>query len=1008
MNKFRRTRSANDLVMLPNPGPYLAKVVSQLDQSYHGGLLVQLLKMNEQGDYENELGQLFPVQYCSPFYGVTPLESARGDDGYENTQQSYGFWAVPPDVGTKVLVIFAESRSDRGFWIGCVADENMNFMVPDGRASTEITTPSTPADLKGKKLPVGEYNKHTTKTTKLDTTISAKPYNKDFTEILQIQGLLDDESRGTTTSSARRELPSAVYGMNTPGPIDKRRNSPEGSRGPTNLDAQMPYSRLGGSSFVMDDGDDKFIREVHASDGPPLYINKEINEPGGDNTIPQNELIRLRTRTGHQILLHNSEDLIYIANSRGTAWIELTSDGKIDIHAQDSISVMSDEDINFTAERDFNIEAGRNINMKASARWSDGKSVLNSKESGRIHLESQFDTNMHVGKDMRILVVKDYDLSVGDEMKTTVVDNYSLHSKTNIYQKSDNSFHQTSGHSYYLTSEASIFERVTDSIFTQVDGTINVKSTGYISFSTDSTFNTRSELTTHLESNGNFNILSSGAEIYLDSNVPDSHIYMNSQKASVGTQPGNSSKATVPTDALLITPLDTHTLPYVFPGAAKPVPYESILTRAPQHEPWSHHENQNPQAFKPEDTDREDAGELPSNDRIITPDTFLRNVAGRRSSGYVYMSGGAGLGATGSHDTAIGGRSTGSPIILNKDIYVVGDSHGVAIKKAGGFKGSPVNGATTAQIKGQVGAVPSNSTVVVSAGNNDFYRTPSSVKTQVQEVIDSLKEKNCFVIFVVFPGPIELSGPYADTYAGLKYTENYNDVRSAVASVTADKILELNTADINPTDRMKIHATQAAYKRIANEVKANAPTQILADALPTDSQIAFNSGAQGPLAKIVTKKRGLSTTVAAIFQPNFQGFIDALEDTGYEIKVLGGYANRNAVGQSQKSYHASGAAIDINPSRNGYYKPARRPVPTDMPANTGDIARRFGLGWGGEWRSCSDAMHFSAAKREGGAYNLPRNGLIPGLPPIDVSGAANKDDAAVEIQLLEDSDEAEV
>ncbi|MFM6199336.1 MAG: hypothetical protein ACKPE1_09375, partial [Dolichospermum sp.] len=64
-------------------------------------------------------------------------------------------------------------------------------------------------------------------------------------------------------------------------------------------------------SFVMDDGD---------KDG-------------------QNELVRIRTRTGHQILLHNSADLIYIANAKGTAWVELTSNGKIDIFAQDSVSI---------------------------------------------------------------------------------------------------------------------------------------------------------------------------------------------------------------------------------------------------------------------------------------------------------------------------------------------------------------------------------------------------------------------------------------------------------------------------------------------------------------------------------------------------------------------------------------------------------------------------------------------------------------------------------------------
>jgi len=143
----------------------------------------------------------------------------------------------------------------------------------------------------------------------------------------------------------------------------------------------MPFNRLGGTSFVMDDGDPAFIRASHASAGPPTYINRESGEAGGDPTIPANELVRIRTRTGHQILLHNSEDLIYIANSRGTAWIELTSNGKIDIYAADSVSIHSEGDINLKADNDVNIEAGANINLKAGA---DGRIST----GGNLHLNS--------------------------------------------------------------------------------------------------------------------------------------------------------------------------------------------------------------------------------------------------------------------------------------------------------------------------------------------------------------------------------------------------------------------------------------------------------------------------------------------------------------------------------------------------------------------------------------------------------------------------------------------
>src|SRR5210317_1766256 len=408
------TRTTSALTGVFDSGPYEAIVVNHLDTKYMGTLEVEILRYTGAGGTPERSGQVMNVKYLSPFYGVTPVKGLQENDRYQFTQKSYGMWMVPPDIGTKALCIFAEGDLNMGYWIGCIPEDYMNFMVPDGRASTERTTEQTPPNLKGAKLPVGEYNKKVEKGELIDPTLFNKPFNKDFTNVLETQGLIFDEVRGTTTSSARREVPSAVFGINTPGTKDRRQGSPKFEVGAAPEKTNAPYNRLGGHSFVMDDGDDKFIRKTHAEDGPPIYVNKEIGDLGGDETIPQNEVMRFRTRTGHQILLHNSEDLIYIGNSRGTAWIELTSDGKIDIHADDSISIMTDNDLNITAERDINFEAGRNINMKATARYSKGADTdSRGLDSGRIQFEAQHDYNLQVGKDSKITVGRDQHNGVG-------------------------------------------------------------------------------------------------------------------------------------------------------------------------------------------------------------------------------------------------------------------------------------------------------------------------------------------------------------------------------------------------------------------------------------------------------------------------------------------------------------------------------------------------------------------------------------------------------------------
>jgi hypothetical protein len=358
---------------------------------------VELLKASVSGNDPFEVGQRVNVKYCSPFYGITSYDGVTMNRGYQDSQQSYGMWFVPPDVGVKVLVIFVEGNINKGYWFGCVQAENQNFMLPDGRAATSFTDVNDDPTLRGKKLPVGEYNKKLIDNTRnlTDSTKNLKPINQRFVDILNNQGLLEDEIRGITTSSARREVPSSVFGISTPGPVDKQGNA-RGKGG-------RYYSRLGGSSFVMDDGDDKFLRKTSAATGPSEYVSRSLFDLEGDETIPHNELVRIRTRTGHQILLHNSEDLIYIGNARGTTWIEMTANGKLDIFAQDSVSIHTQTDFNFKADRDVNIEAGRNVNIKSRSNFNvESMANYNLKVGANQNIVVGSVTNLHSGANINL------------------------------------------------------------------------------------------------------------------------------------------------------------------------------------------------------------------------------------------------------------------------------------------------------------------------------------------------------------------------------------------------------------------------------------------------------------------------------------------------------------------------------------------------------------------------------------------------------------------------------
>jgi hypothetical protein len=401
-----------------NPGPFIAKVISNVDPTYMGSLQVQILR--EVGNDPAVAGQTRTVKYLNPYYGVTDSDYVtQSPEDFNNTQKSHGMWFVPPEPGTLVVVIFIGGSASNGFWLGCVQSENSNFMTP-GVAATKFKI-SGQAD----RVPVAEYNKVARITTQ-DPTKIPKPEHP-LAKILNDQGLLRDDIRGITTSSARRETPSNVVGISTPGPLDKRPSAKRGKIGKTEHKINnFPVSRLGGSTFVMDDGDDKFLRKTAPSDGPPVYTSVENKQTGGDVTRPHNELIRLRTRTGHQILLHNSEDLIYIGNANGTAWIELTSDGKIDIFAQDSISIRTKQDLNFYADRDINLEAGRNFNTKVA---------------GEMHTHVNKDHILIVDENQKIHIKKSVDSTVIQNVKNKINGDFDLNIAGHNYQTSGEANH---------------------------------------------------------------------------------------------------------------------------------------------------------------------------------------------------------------------------------------------------------------------------------------------------------------------------------------------------------------------------------------------------------------------------------------------------------------------------------------------------------------------------------------------------------------------------------------
>ena len=542
--------------------PYLAKIIGHADLLFQGGLEVVLIR--DSGNQVGNESQTYFVKYASPFYGCTPFEFTGQNVTADDAQMSYGFWGVPPDTGVTGIVLFIDGKPDQGYWVANVQDKFQNHMVP---AIGGTTVYKTDEDYKQAEhpLPVVEHNRKANegdKNLEIDKIPRAvHPIARRF----KIQGLTRDEVRGTTTSTSRRDVPNMVFGMSSPGPVDRNgKKKFLGNReSPTPI--PVPVQRLGGTHFVMDDGDDRYYRETKPTDGSPTYVKN----PEGLKDIPYNEHFRIRTRTGHQLLFHNSEDLIYIGNSRGTAWIEFTSDGKIDIYAEDSINIRTKQDFNFVADRDINMEAGRNFNIKVN---------------GEMHT--------HVIKD-HILIV---DANQKIHIKMDVDKTYDKTYKHNVKENVDKVYQQNFTHTVYNSVNEN-FASQGGTVKSSNGGNTDVTINGNIKISHNGSLDHTVTGDRKVTTGGTLHINSSGQHI-----ETASQIHMNgptAASAAAAAAPGSAAQAVLPKI------LKTHTLPDLPAPNEDDVDKKVIVRRMPTAEPYPFHENLDATKVKPSLTDRD-------------------------------------------------------------------------------------------------------------------------------------------------------------------------------------------------------------------------------------------------------------------------------------------------------------------------------------------------------------------------------------------------------------------
>jgi GH24 family phage-related lysozyme (muramidase) len=379
--------------------------------------------------------QCYPLM---PFFGSdgNRVKNSTGRNAYNGDTSSYGFWANPR-IGDQVGILFSHGDIARAYWIGAVPKYYSNISTPAiVGVGQEVIDPRVLAEsLGGKEIPKDALIPTLEKTRDVVGVVGA---TRRFDEVyparsyfanLMLTGLINDSFRGAGLSSARRESPSYVTGLKSPGwDYDSEKNNVNATTGdkfdgtavgkePAAATSRSRYLGVSsdGHQFVMDDHPDNQSLRIRTSAGSQIYFND-----GGTTGESANDAF------------------IYISTAKGKVWIEMQDDGDLNVYGAGSGSFHFEGDLNLTAGKAVNIEAGTDLNFKAKSHSMDIAGASNEKygskdiESGSYSINASGGAANITAKSLNISLSDEYKVSAGAGIHFTATSAFRVKSGADI------------------------------------------------------------------------------------------------------------------------------------------------------------------------------------------------------------------------------------------------------------------------------------------------------------------------------------------------------------------------------------------------------------------------------------------------------------------------------------------------------------------------------------------------------------------------------------------------
>lgn len=352
------------------------------------------------GDLPTSLVRDIPwATYASPLAGVDDMNGrGRTGDRTSSGMVGYGMWNIPK-IGTQVLLMCIDGNPNLRVYIGSIFNQFHTNTIPHGRYFGMSDGPNSASEN-----PIQPLHDNQTEAFQSDSSYEFRSRAADF-----------------TASGLQSKFINSRYNKTTKKADDK----------------DVTITGADGKSFNVTQG---YAHSQSDPNGTNSVTGKIYDSTVYSWTTPgfhgismddrqENCRMRFRTTGGHQIILDDTNERIYISTAKGKTWIEIDEQGGIDIFSEKDFSIRSNGDINFTSKKTIRMSAEEGIHMACT----NGKMRLHSTENidiksdKEVHLESnetmkiQSHNELHIKAELNSFFTTGSVLNIltGSDLRTT-------------------------------------------------------------------------------------------------------------------------------------------------------------------------------------------------------------------------------------------------------------------------------------------------------------------------------------------------------------------------------------------------------------------------------------------------------------------------------------------------------------------------------------------------------------------------------------------------------------